>query len=422
MCIRDRFIFSCLLIIFIAFTSQLTAPPDMEEFLPETSLLKKGQDYLKDGRFHSSVNDNLLNVDIIWGIESINRDGTSHWDPEDLGNIVWNQKFNLAAVESQNRLLEICNYFQSSTSTLILENSIDCFLYDFIFWLKSTKGLSYPVQADQFEPLLYEYSLQEIAFTHLTNYRIGFLEKKLKFVSIGLVGSTPFIQARAHQLPIFEKWEEMVEDLNEKSLEGLGKAYQDGGLSWQWMASEKAFIKNAIQGLYLSGTFAFVVLLLFTQNIIITLFCLLSIAGIVCGVLAITKWQGWYLGVMESVNCSIVIGFSVDYIIHIAHSYTKCKDDSRIKKVEFALTHMGISVLGGGITTFGAGVFLLFAELMFFTKMGILLMSTIALSLSWSLIFFPALAQTLGPIKNQGSIQPYTNAAIAWIKKKFKKS
>ena len=49
---------------------------------------------------------------------------------------------------------------------------------------------------------------------------------------------------------------------------------------------------------------------------------------------------------MESVNCSIVIGFSVDYIIHIAHSYTKCKDDTRIKKIEFALTHMGISVLG----------------------------------------------------------------------------
>ena len=45
----------------------------MEEFLPETSILKKGQDYLKDGRFHSSVNDNLLNVDIIWGIEGTDR-------------------------------------------------------------------------------------------------------------------------------------------------------------------------------------------------------------------------------------------------------------------------------------------------------------------------------------------------------------
>ena len=73
---------------------------------------------------------------------------------------------------------------------------------------------------------------------------------------------------------------------------------------------------------------------------------MLSIGGIVCGVLAVTKWKGWYLGVMESINCAIIVGFSVDYVIHLAHTYAKCKDESRVKKMNFSLTHMGISVLG----------------------------------------------------------------------------
>ena len=74
------------------------------------------------------------------------------------------------------------------------------------------------------------------------------------------------------------------------------------------------------------------------------------------------------------------------------------------------------------MTTLGAGVFLLFAELMFFTKMGVLLVSTIAFSLSWSLIFFSALSQIIGPINNQGAINPLVNVVINWIKKKFKKN
>ena len=87
-------------------------------------------------------------------------------------------------------------------------------------------------------------------------------------------------------------------------------------------------------------------MLIFTQNLILTIYCILSIAGIVCGVLAVTKWKGWYLGVMESINCTIVVGFSVDYVIHLAHTYTKCQKETRVEKMQFSLTHMGISVLG----------------------------------------------------------------------------
>ena len=68
----------------------------MDEFLPDDCLLGKAQKYLRNGRFHSGENDNLLNLNLIWGVKSTDRDGTNHWDPEDLGTIVWDDDFNLS--------------------------------------------------------------------------------------------------------------------------------------------------------------------------------------------------------------------------------------------------------------------------------------------------------------------------------------
>ena len=33
---------------------------------------------------------------MVWGIDSIDRDGTNHWDPEDLGTVIWDNDFDLS--------------------------------------------------------------------------------------------------------------------------------------------------------------------------------------------------------------------------------------------------------------------------------------------------------------------------------------
>ena len=63
------------------------------------------------------------------------------------------------------------------------------------------------------------------------------------------------------------------------------------------------------------------------------------------------------MGVAESISVVILIGFSVDYVIHLStdymHSSYKCRHD----KMKQAYGDMGISILSGAITTFGAGCF-----------------------------------------------------------------
>ena len=78
---------------------------------------------------------------------------------------------------------------------------------------------------------------------------------------------------------------------------------------------------------------------------------------------------------------------------------------------------MGISIIGGAITTLGAGAFLCLGKMDFFKKMGELLICTIVFSILWALGFFSALLMIIGPMGNHGSILYIFNK----IKEKFQK-
>ena len=58
------------------------------------------------------------------------------------------------------------------------------------------------------------------------------------------------------------------------------------------------------------------------------------------------------LTLAESISGVIVIGFSVDYTVHLGHMYKEAWDQpTREEKTRYALTHMGATVIGGGLTT-----------------------------------------------------------------------
>ena len=87
---------------------------------------------------------------------------------------------------------------------------------------------------------------------------------------------------------------------------------------------------------------------------------------IVISVLAVMELRGWKLGVSESVSVIIAIGFSVDYVIHLSTDYMHSQFEKRHDKMRQAYAQMGVSILSGSITTFGAGVFLFGGSLITF--------------------------------------------------------
>merc|ERR1712130_572825 len=81
--------------------------------------------------------------------------------------------------------------------------------------------------------------------------------------------------------------------------------------------------------------------------------------------------------------------------------------ETREERLSFSLLTMGISVVSGAVTTFGAGFFLTFPPIIFFYKMGILMISTVALSIFWAMCFFTSIIALWGPQGDSGDLKKY---------------
>lgn len=116
---------------------------------------------------------------------------------------------------------------------------------------------------------------------------------------------------------------------------------------------------------------------------------------------------GWALGVIESIAIVILIGFSVDYAVHLANHYVESVYDDRFRRMQDALGGIGISIFSGAITTIGSGIFLFFAVVTFFQQFAILITFTILFSLMFSLGFYASLNHAIGPVRKVGDLKYY---------------
>ena len=125
-----------------------------------------------------------------------------------------------------------------------------------------------------------------------------------------------------------------------------------------FVPTEQAFYYSAMSGMGIALTFSFIVLLIATKNIILSALSILCVTIVIGSVVCIMVLKGWQLGVSESISIVVIIGFSVDYTVHIAADYMHSPHSSRNDKMKQAYTEMGVSILSGSITTLGAGAFL----------------------------------------------------------------
>lgn len=139
---------------------------------------------------------------------------------------------------------------------------------------------------------------------------------------------------------------------------------------------------------------------------------------ITCGVLATITLLGWKLGVLESLNMTLVVGLSVDYVVHLAEGYIELEEGDRLSRIKHSLGHVGISVLSGACSTLGASVFMLASKIVFFKQFGIFMFCTIGLSTLYSLLFFSTILALVGPQDNYGSILPAVRRVRDFVRRK----
>jgi predicted RND superfamily exporter protein len=99
-----------------------------------------------------------------------------------------------------------------------------------------------------------------------------------------------------------------------------------------------------------------------------------------------------------------LVGFSVDYIVHIAHQYVESPYTKRKERVRNVYQNIGLACFSGAATTLIAVTFLLFTKIYVLRKFGIIMQLTLGFSIIYALIVMPALLATLGPNGYFGNI------------------
>eukprot|EP01065_Artemidia_motanka_P029383 TRINITY_DN354_c0_g1_i5.p1 TRINITY_DN354_c0_g1~~TRINITY_DN354_c0_g1_i5.p1 ORF type:complete len:1381 (+),score=421.40 TRINITY_DN354_c0_g1_i5:88-4230(+) len=188
------------------------------------------------------------------------------------------------------------------------------------------------------------------------------------------------------------------------------------------MHGQSVMVREAIVGTVVSLSFAFGVVLLATLNPILASFVLLELVGVVSSVLGLIWVIGWRLGEVESISMTILVGLSVDYVVHFAVHYGETTQEERKLKTLETCQGMGTTVLGGAATSAGASVMLVACWMQFFFKFGVFFLLTIGFSYLWAMFVFLPMLSVVGPEgpahREFGSLRPLLLRGIARIRGK----
>ena len=118
---------------------------------------------------------------------------------------------------------------------------------------------------------------------------------QLKYMRVSAQSQGVSTSARKEKVPIRDGWDKYVKDFSENPAtpEGLRSVYQEAGVFWAWMESEYAFFEGVRTGVAISGILAFVILLVATRNLLVSLYALITVIFIVLCVISMMVLNDW---------------------------------------------------------------------------------------------------------------------------------
>jgi hypothetical protein len=416
---------------------QLKPDPEAPKLLPDSDPYMQWTDTLVE-HFGALNNPKLITVNLIFGIDRntpIDRQGTNPADVTDRGIVNWS---GLSAsdeewVQAQTWLSDLCfDLEQKSGSTssalkigsgdLFGQSPIKCFWTQLKQWAIQN-GHAWP--APSFRKLEVTMSAflrsADLQNPQDTNYdrwsrNLFFASDDSqpygvapKFFTIDVKLSVQADILYKDGLDIWEAWEEYCKQWRASAPKFLQRGFyftdiRKGSGAFHWFTLQSKITNEAFIGMAMALGFASIVLLLATRNIVVAFSAIISISSIVCSVMALMYCLGWKLGVIEALVLVMVIGLSVDYVVHMADAYLEAPAEDRFGRTKFMLVRMGFAVINGGITTIGAAALMCLCYITFFQKFGIVILATVFQSLVTALFFFSAMMALFGPEGTFGQI------------------
>jgi len=171
---------------------------------------------------------------------------------------------------------------------------------------------------------------------------------------------------------------------------------------WSYYVMQSVIMRECYSGIFLSLTFAFCIMVLSTRNWLISVYASIAILGLVIDVMGFTVMLGYKLSVVEAVIYIMVVGMSVDYVVHLSEAYLHSGEALRVHAARRMLGIVGMAVISGAVSTIGGIMFLIFSYNQFFYKFGLNIFFLMIMASFYSLVGFTAAMSSFGPQGAQG--------------------
>ena len=413
----------------------LEPPEEQEEWFPSNHMFQRVENALTED-FLAADDIVYAEITVTWGISGIDRGDYNPYKPgDDRGTAEFDANYDLSHPSCQAAFLRACDDIETFScgedfcqplGTIIRPDSLTCFMRDFQTWAQDTHGEdTLALASDAFYARLEEFRNTQLAADGSTyENSIGLIDGELAFATFSVTANMEFVAPTQDKEKMLDNYDAYLD---------LVRSYPECGPCscsvtqvsdvWTQLGLELGLVRSFYAGLSISLPVAFGVLLLATGNAPLALLAIASVVFIVMGVLGFVSLLGWSLGVAESVAGVIVVGFSVDYTLHLAHVYEAAAEQGysdRVSRFEYASRTMVVTVIAGAITTAGASLPLWGATLTFFHKMATLIVATIVLSYIYALGWFMSGLYLFGPEEDFGRLK--LAERFAWLRERCRRN
>jgi len=435
---RNRIIIGVVLLIWviisIIFVSRLQPTTNAEEFLDENHPLQIGATIL-DREFEKTEQDAPSKIYLTWGLEDANRKGVNQlFDPEFVGTPTFAENFVFSPT-CQSAILQVCGDIENAKyeniDEYILKDTsgrpiVDCFVEElgafhvayqedpnqFFTTCPSEPNTNVTWKSDpswQINPADSDFNNTMNKFVNSCNGGPGNFGYKYDNV-LGWDGTTvryAGISVDSKQLSprvvlsedetrvIYDTFIDFSKEIDKKMEDACGTKtlMTDLDQKFIYMHNQNVYKTNAFKGCIIGAIFSFIVLFASTRKIHVSAFATIAILCVIASVVGTLTMLGFTLGTTEAILLSILAGFSVDYVIHLAHAYNHATGDVS-ERIKAAYGNMGISVFSGMLTSIIASIPLFFCTITFFEIFGTFLCLTIAFSWIFANLGFMLLIAT----------------------------
>ena len=408
--------FVVLTLIFLGFATQFREPESQEPVNPYWPSEHKvsRQSNINVFALRNSSSDAGVEVRVVFGIDTINRTGTDITDDNDLGETVYVKDFDMTHSESQLYMIQVCDLIEKNADALDIAYAegvlnFNCFMSKFKQWRKDRRQI-FPVPSNQFINTYREFLSRNASKT--VRDQVGLVvtedEIEIKFVNLRIITTMPIISLRVPVQELETRWRNFLKNDLPTPPSSIGNKVFPVSRTFLFAQVYEQAVSVAWTTVALSMFITLLVLIAFTQNWQISLLATVAIGSIVIAVIGFVKMLGWVLNPYIATCVTILVGFSVDYTVHMAVAFAEAGNqfETRKDKVVHSVSTMGVSVTAGALSTAGASAFLLGATITFFNSFGIFILTAVCSAYIFAMYFFPALLALVGPEKDAGNLPP----------------